>query len=69
MQNPIDGQGSKWSLIKITDKVGRQTFQAYRNHWIHGKGSRVAQCISVGRLNEDGSITVVSGFLAQFPDF
>ena len=69
MQNPIDQQGRKWSLIKISDKVGRQTIQAYRNHWIPGKGSRVAQRISVGRLNEDGSIKVVSGFLAQFPEF
>lgn len=69
MQNPIDNQGRKWSLIKISDKVGRQTIQAYRNHWIPGKGSRVAQRISVGRLNDDGSIKVVSGFLAQFPEF
>ena len=69
MQNPIDNQGRKWSLIKISDKVGRQTIQAYRNHWIPGKGSRVAQRISVGRLNNDGSIKVVSGFLAQFPEF
>ena len=69
MQNPIDQQGRKWSLIKISDKVGRQTIQAYRNHWIPGKGSRVAQRISVGRLNDDGSIKVVSGFLAQFPEF
>lgn len=69
MQNPIDPQGRKWSLIKITDKVGRQTIQAYRNKWIPGKGSRVAQRISVGRLNDDGSIKVVGGFLAQFPDF
>lgn len=69
MQNPIDNQGRKWSLIKITDKVGRQTIQAYRNKWIPGKGSRVAQRISVGRLNDDGSIKVVSGFLAQFPEF
>ena len=52
MQNPIDNQGRKWSLIKISDKVGRQTIQAYRNHWIPGKGSRVAQRISVGRLND-----------------
>lgn len=69
MQNPIDNQGRKWSLIKITDKVGRQTIQAYRNQWIPGKGSRVAQRLSVGRLNDDGSIKVVSGFLAQFPEF
>lgn len=69
MQNPIDNQGRKWSLIKITDKVGRQTIQAYRNQWIPGKGSRVAQRPSVGRLNDDGSIKVVSGFLAQFPEF
>ena len=38
MQNPIDPQGRKWSLIKITDKVGRQTIQAYRNKWIPGMG-------------------------------
>lgn len=69
MQNPIDNQGRKWSLIKITDKVGRQTIQAYRNQWIPGKGSRVAQRLSVGRLNDDGSIKVVSGFLAQFSEF
>ena len=69
MQNPIDNQGRKWSLIKITDKVGRQTIQAYRNQWIPGKGSRVAQRLSVGRLNDDGSIKFVSGFLAQFPEF
>lgn len=56
MQNPIDNQGRKWSLIKISDKVGRQTIQAYRNHWIPGKGSRVAQRISVGRLNDDGAL-------------
>ena len=69
MQNPVDSKGRKWSLIKITDKVGRQTIQAYRNHWIPGKGSRVAQRLSVGRLNEDGSIKVVKGFLAHFPEF
>lgn len=69
MQNPIDHLGQKWAFRKISDKVGRQTIIAYRNQWIKGKGSRTAQRISVGRLHDDGSIGVVKGFLAHFPQY
>lgn len=69
MQNPIDHLGQKWAFRKISDKVGRHTIIAYRNQWIKGKGSRTAQRISVGRLHEDGSIGVVKGFLAYFPQY
>lgn len=69
MQHPIDSEGRKWNLINTVDKVGRHTIQAYRNKWVAGKGSRIDKRISVGRLQDDGSIKVAPNFLKTFPDF
>ena len=70
MSRVTDSSGKTWALMSCRDSAGRIYIRAYRNRWDpEKKRSFVEARLQVGRLQQDGSVSLSDRFEETFPDY
>ena len=70
MSRLTDSSGKTWALMSCKDSVGRIYIRAYRNRWDpEKKRSFVEARLQVGRLQQDGSVSLSDRFEETFPRY
>ena len=70
MSRVTDSSGKPWALMSCRDSAGRIYIRAYRNRWDpEKKRSFVEARLQVGRLQQDGSVSLSDRFEETFPDY
>ena len=67
MSRLTDSSGKTWALMSCKDSVGRIYIRAYRNRWDPEKKSSFVEArLQVGRLQQDGSVSLSDRFEETF---